>query len=394
MSTSLCYATNVHPAEDLAGILEMLDGPAAAVRERFDAGAVLGLGLWLPRAAAGAIAGSAAAAAEVRARLRDRGLRIATVNAFPVGGFHAARVKEGAYAPDWSDPARLDYTISVGRAIARIVEPGTECVASTLPGTWKGWSRGPAPVRALAEGLAAAAGSLASIAEATGVRVVLAPEPEPGCTLETVDETIAFWNRDLPLALGRDADRLRPHLGLCADLAHLAVAGEDPAAAIAQLRRGGVPIAKVQASAALEIALPAVDAEAVAALRAFDEPRWFHQASGRDGVGVWRRAADLPEVFANLDAWRRLAPWRVHFHAPLHREEVAGVRTTHALVAPALRVAASTDGAPPVIEVETYTWSAVPGFTGAPADLAESIAAELRFARDAISTIDSTAAAK
>jgi sugar phosphate isomerase/epimerase len=368
MSTSLCYATNVHPAEDLAGILEMLDGPAAAVRERFDAGAVLGLGLWLPRAAAGAIAGSAAAAAEVRARLRDRGLRIATVNAFPVGGFHAARVKEGAYAPDWSDPARLDYTISVGRAIARIVEPGTECVASTLPGTWKGWSRGPAPVRALAEGLAAAAGSLASIAEATGVRVVLAPEPEP--------------------------DRLRPHLGLCADLAHLAVAGEDPAAAIAQLRRGGVPIAKVQASAALEIALPAVDAEAVAALRAFDEPRWLHQASGRDGVGVWRRAADLPEVFANLDAWRRLAPWRVHFHAPLHREEVAGVRTTHALVAPALRVAASTDGAPPVIEVETYTWSAVPGFTGAPADLAESIAAELRFARDAISTIDSTAAAK
>ncbi|HEU4395140.1 MAG TPA: hypothetical protein VFS92_06210, partial [Planctomycetota bacterium] len=240
------------------------------------------------------------------------------------------------------------------------------------------------PVRALAEGLAAAAGSLASIADATGVRVVLAPEPEPGCTLETVDETIAFWSRDLRLALGRDADRLRPHLGLCADLAHLAVAGEDPSAAIARLRRGGVPIAKVQASAALEVALPAVDADAVTALRAFDEPRWLHQASGRDGVGVWRRAADLPEVFADLDAWRRLAPWRVHFHAPLHREQVAGVGTTHALVAPALREAVSTEVAAPVVEVETYTWSALPGFSGSSADLAESVAAELRFARDAL----------
>ena len=384
MDSPLCYGTNVHPAEDLPDILAMLEGPAAAVRERFAPGGTLGLGLWLPRAAARTLAGSPHGAEEVRARLRDLGLRVDTVNAFPAGDFHGPRVKERVYAPDWSDPRRLDYTVDVGRALARLLEPGTTCVASTLPGTWNRWRRGPQERRALARGLAAAASSLADLADATGVRTVLAPEPEPGCTLESAEEAEAFWRADLPLALGDGAARLLPHLGLCADLCHLAVAGEDPAAALGRLRRAGVPVPKVQVSAALEVARPAEEGAAVEALRRFDEPRWLHQAAGRDRLGVWRRAADLPEVFADLDAWRRLAPWRVHFHAPLDGDEVAGVRTTRGLVPPALRALAAAGPPFPVLEVETYTWSAVPGFQGPPGDLADRIAAELRFVADSL----------
>ncbi len=383
-SPLLCYGTNVHPAEDVPGILAMLEGPAAAVRERYSPGETLGLGLWLPWKAARALAGSERLAAEVRARLRDLGLRIDTVNAFPAGGFHAARVKEEVYRPDWSEPARLDYTVDVARALVRLLDPGAVCVASTVPGCGKARRAGPAESRTLARGLAAAAASLADLADATDVRVVLAPEPEPGCTLETVDETVAFWRRDLLLDLGAEAPRLLPHLGICADLCHLAVSGEDPAAALARLRAAGVPVAKVQVSSALEIAMPSEDGAAVEALRRFDEPRWLHQASGRDRVGVWRRARDLPEVFARLEEWRGFAPWRVHFHAPLHRAEVDGVATTRDLVPPALR-AVLAGGAPfPPLEVETYTWGAVPGFSGSPADLADGIAAELRYARDSL----------
>lgn len=376
----ICYGTNVHPAEDLPGILAMLDGPAAAVRALHRPGGVLGLGLWLPAKVARTLAGSAEAAREVRERLAANGLRIDTVNAFPAGGFHGARVKESVYAPSWGDPARLDYTVDVARALARLLDPGTTCVASTVPGTWKGWRSGPAEGRVLAAGLVEAARALAAIADASGVRVVLAPEPEPGCTLETVDETADFWTRDLALALGREADRLLPHLGICADLCHLAVAGGEPAGSIARLRRAGVPIAKVQVSAALEIPRPAEDPVAVAALRALDEPRWLHQASGRTRVGTWRRARDLPELLGDLPGWLPLAPWRVHFHAPLTMATVAGVATTRDLVAPALREALSGGGTPPVLEVETYTWSAVPG---APADLAAEIAREIRFAEEA-----------
>jgi sugar phosphate isomerase/epimerase len=381
-SPTLCYGTNVHPAEDVRGILAMLAGPAAAVRRAFSPGEPLGLGLWLPAAAARAIAGSADVAAEVRAALAANGLSIATVNAFPAGGFHGERVKERVYAPPWGDPARLDYTLDVGRALVRLLDPGTTCVASTVPGTWREWRRGPAENRVLAEGLVAAARAFADLADASGVRVVLAPEPEPGCTLETAEEAVAFWRQDLPVALGADADRLLPHLGLCADLCHLAVAGDDPAAALAALRRAGVPVAKVQVSAALEIARPASDPAAVEALRAFDEPRWLHQAAGRSRLGVWRRVPDLTEVFARDGEWRALAPWRVHFHAPLHLASVAGVATTRDRVAPALREVLSWGGTPPTLEVETYTWSALPGFPGGEAELAAGIAAELRFVRE------------
>ena len=48
------------------------------------------------------------------------------------------------------------------------------------------------------------------------------------------EEAAAFWRRDLPVALGDEAARLLPHLGLCADLCHLAVAGDDPAGALAR----------------------------------------------------------------------------------------------------------------------------------------------------------------
>lgn len=380
-----CYGTNVHPAEDLPSLLSMLEGPAAAVREAFAPGETLGLGLWLPERAAAAVAASPEAAREVRARLRDGGLRIATVNAFPAGGFHGARVKEGAYRPDWSEPGRLEYTVLAARALARLLDPGTTCVVSTVPGGWKGRSDDPSDRRTLALGLAAAAAFLADLEEATGVHLVLAPEPEPGCTLETTREAIDFWSRDLHRALGagREADRLHRHLGLCVDLCHLAVAGEEPADSLRRLRRAGVPVAKVQVSAALEVEAPARNPAAVEALRAFDEPRWLHQVGALDRLGVLHRAMDLPEVFGDLPRWLPRPLWRVHFHAPLHREEVAGVRTTRGLVPPAL-AAALEGGPPPVFEVETYTWSAVPGFTGSGAELAAGIAAELRFAESAL----------
>lgn len=377
----LCYATNVHPAEDLAGIARMIDGPAAAVREAVSPGGMLGLGLWLPAAAAETLASSPDAAAATRARLAARGLSVATVNAFPAGGFHGARVKERAYLPPWGDPARLEYTRDAARAAARLLAPGAVCALSTLPGTWKGWSDDPADRRTLARGLAEAARFLAGLADGTGVRLVLAPEPEPGCTLETTEGTVDFWHRDLAAALGREADRLLPHLGICVDLCHLAVAGEDPAESIRTLRRAGIPVPKVQLSAALEIVAPASDPAAVEALRRFDEPRWLHQAGARDRFGVGHRAFDLPALFADLPAWLRHPRWRVHFHAPIHREEVAGVRTTRDLVAPAIRAALEADGPPPVLEVETYAWSAVPGFSGAPGDLVAGIAGEIRFAR-------------
>lgn len=382
----LCWGTNVLPAEDLRGLLTMLRGPAAAVRDRLAeaGGPDAGLGLWLPRTVAAALAGDDLAAGRVKDALAEGGLRIDTVNAFPAGDFHAGRVKERVYAPSWDDPARLDYTVLVARALQRLLPSGSTCVMSTSPGTWKGWRQGPAPRWEFARGLVAAARVLRGLVDGNGVHVVLAPEPEPGCTLETLDETIDFWHHDLPAAMGDEAASLLPHLGICLDLCHASVMGTDPAEAWRRLRDAGVPVAKIQISAALEIADPAGDATAVEALRAFDEPRWLHQTGARGSLGVHHRAMDLPEVFADLPRWTARHPWRVHFHAPLSADEVQGVATTSPAVLDFLRaLTAAPPAVWPVLEIETYTWSALPG---PPADCAAGIAGEILAVAGALST--------
>lgn len=64
----LAYRTNVHPAEDLAGINGQLSGVAAKVRGLTGA-ARLGLGLWLSRRAARALRDDPARLVRLRRRL-------------------------------------------------------------------------------------------------------------------------------------------------------------------------------------------------------------------------------------------------------------------------------------------------------------------------------------
>ena len=97
-----------------------------------------------------------------------------------------------------------------------------------------------------------------------------------------------------------------------------------------------------------------------------------------DGQPVAARD-DLPEALGGPDPLAVDAPWRVHFHVPVHADPHPPLRTGRAelraslaalLGGPAARVAH--------LEVETYTWSVLPG--GPPADddaLAAGLAAEL-----------------
>ena len=66
---------------------------------------------------------------------------------------------------------------------------------------------------------------------------------------------------------------------------------------------------------------------------------------------------------------------RVHFHTPLHWRGRGPLAGTAARTLPPLL--ARGELLPPVLEVETYTWSVLPG----KADLEEGIAAELAWAR-------------
>ncbi len=369
----LAYCTNVAPAPTVRALVASLDGLWREVRER--AGLErLALGLWFHHRVARELAMSPAALARVRAALATNGLAAVTYNAFPAAAFHARVVKDAVYRPDWLAEERRAYTADVARIAASLAAPGDVVPLSTLPLGFPKWDA--ARRRAAAEVLVGVALDLAALEQGSGVSVRLALEPEPACALETTDEMLAFWQDDLlPVAGARGGD-VRRHLGVCLDLCHAAVEHEDPVAAMARYEEAGVAVHKVQVSAAVHVPRPADDGQR-SLLAAFVEPRWLHQVGAADG----RVAADLPEALADEEL-AEAGPWRVHFHVPLHRNEVGGLPTTRPDVERFLHHVTAR-AHPALLEIETYTWSVVPG---ASPDLAGNVAAELRWTTEALRT--------
>lgn len=378
----LAYCTNAAPSETTDELIASLGGIWADVRRRAAPDGTLGLGLWLPAAAAAEVSRDPGRMRAVRESLSDAGLDLVTVNAFPAGAFHATVVKDAVYRPAWTEPERFAYTCAVARAVAGIAPPGSDVPISTLPLGF--------PKMTMADQLRAAALLFATVLELhrlrewTGTTIRLALEPEPCCAIETVAEAIEFFGvavrpfaRNLQaggLTLSGAEEAVRRHLGVCLDLCHMAVEHEDPVAALARLDAAGVPVFKVQVSAAVEVPDPA-DRGQRAKLARFDEPRWLHQVGAPGG----RVALDLTQAMKDASL-RAAKPWRVHFHVPLHLAEVGGLPTTRPDVERFLRHVATMD-APPVLELETYTWSVVPGATD---DLAANVAAEIAWVRSVL----------
>ncbi|MEU6731710.1 metabolite traffic protein EboE [Streptomyces physcomitrii] len=366
----LAYCTNVHPAEDLDGVLAQLGAYCEPVRRRLGIER-LGIGLWLARDAARALTTEASARRRLRAELDRRGLEVVTLNGFPYRGFGAEKVKYRVYQPDWRDTERLEYTAELAGLLAELLPPDvTEGTISTLPLAWRS-DFDAAGAAAAERQLTELAHRLDELEERTGRSIRIALEPEPGCAVERTADALA------PLAA------LPAHrFGLCLDTCHLATSFEEPAAALDALERAGATVPKVQLSAALHAEDPA-DPAVRAALAAFDEPRFLHQTRAL-AEGVLHGTDDLGPALAG-GALPETVPWRAHFHVPLHAPPAPPLTSTMDVLRGSLEVLLGQE-APRSrhFEVETYTWQALPP-EARPADaaqLADGIAAELALARD------------
>jgi sugar phosphate isomerase/epimerase len=367
----LAYCTNVHPAEDVEGVLAQLRQFAEPVRARLDVDR-LGIGLWLAGTAAATLAADPRAVDRLRRELHRRGLEVVTLNGFPYRGFHAATVKHAVYHPDWTRPERLDYTLDLARVLAALLpDDAVHGSISTVPLGW----RHPWPTtadRAALDQLDRLAEGLDALAARTGRPVRVGLEAEPGCVVESSEQ-----------AVDRLAGVDRRWLGLCLDACHLAVGFEDPVTALSRFAHSGLPVVKLQASAALHADRP-TEPTTRRALASFSEERFLHQVRERtpDGLRSWD---DLPRALDDAVGSDPVGPWRVHFHVPLHavpRPPLRSTRTelSHTLEAVFGGPAAVTDH----VEVETYTWGVLP-VEARPVDdagLVNGIAAELDWARD------------
>ncbi len=366
----LSSGTNVRPARNLPAVVEQLDTYAAAIRAELGVD-LLGVSLWLPPTLAAALAIDARARTRLRAELDARGLEVVTLSGVPYAeGGGEISSDAGRHTPDWSDPARLEYTLDLARILVDLLpEDAVRGAVTTLGlGRRVGWDTG--KEKSCARIMGRLSAGLAEVAWQTGRAVRVGLQPEPGCVLDAADQTIA--------ALARvDKERI----GVCLDLANLACTWEEPAQVLDRLAGAGISVIRAQVAAAIEVPDPAAAAQT---LRGYVRPDHRHQVTNPAGAYV----DDLSDALAEPPP----GPWRVRYHVPLHTAPEPPLTATTDVWRAALRHLMG--GAVPGTEyLDVETWDAPgPGGAGGRAtaggtSVAQRIAAELTYTRNEMESL-------
>ena len=371
--THLTYCSKVHPGHGWAQVCPQLQACVPRLKARLSPQAPFGLGLRLSASECEELlAGDRLPAFKDFLAAHD--LYVFTLNGFPYGAFHGPRVKDEVFAPDWREPARLDYTLRLVQVLQELLPPGLEGSISTSPLSYKPWLA-PSDKEALSRitrNLAVLAQRLLEVRERSGLFIHLDLEPEPDGLVETCAEVAAFFRQWLlPLGGRTLADRaglslagaqeaLLSHIQVCLDTCHLAVAYEDPEAALKTLADTGIKVGKVQVTSGWKAALPretAGLAELGRELAPFSRSPYLHQVRGRGRDGM-SRYGDLSEALPHL-LTSRDREWRVHYHVPLFVEKYGCLTATQAETRAVLKLLTQRRFTRH-LEIETYTWELLP----------------------------------
>jgi hypothetical protein len=351
----------VHPAETLVSLQSVIETLVNGVRQarRLD---TMGSGLWLTAAVADELVATPSKCEAFRDQLRQHRIRLFTLNGFPFGNFHADSVKERVYLPDWSQPERYAYTQKLSQILAFCLpDDMAEGTISTLPlGYRQGWSE--SRHRNALKALCELAHYLADLKHSSGRSIRVCLEMEPDCVLETTDEMIVYFQRQLPVqaaSMGIDAEAIHNHLGVCFDICHQAVMFEEVEQSMSRLLAAGIGIGKIQVSSALELRHPEQSGSRQV-LREFAEPKYLHQVRTLHNHEL-TGCVDLGEAL-DSESFPRTEPWRIHFHVPIQSTTLAQkeLNTTQDAIVKVLDFLQITPQCRPHLEVETYTWQVLP----------------------------------
>ncbi len=399
----LTYCTKVHPGcglERLFGNLRTLVPPLKA---RLSPEGPFGLGLRLSEAESrDLLAGDNLA--RWQEFLAEHRLYVFTLNGFPYGDLAGQVVKEEIFAPDWRTRSRLEYTLRLVEILARLLPPGLDGSISTVPLSYRSWiAADAAALEEITARLVQLTQRLIEVEAETGKLIHLDLEPEPDGALEHSGEVVEFYRnwlltrgaadlaRSAGLGVGEARLRLLRHLRVCLDTCHLAVAFEEPAAALDALAREGIQIGKVQVTAGLQVMVPASGRDRASLARQlapFTRSPYLHQVITREDGGRGRRFPDLWQALALLDRSPR-EQWRIHYHMPLFVERFGDLAATTFATRQVLRLLKDRQFCPH-LEIETYTWEWLP--PELKRDLLESLTAEYRWVLEAMGEADQSGA--
>ena len=351
----LAYCTNVHRGETWAETFASLQQHALAVKRQVCPDQPFALGLRLGDRASRELA-EPARLREFQVWLEKNGCYIFTINGFPFGRFHGARVKEQVYRPDWTSPERLAYTNRLFDLLAQLVPPDVEGSVSTLPGSFKEFVTTPGQEQLIRDNIWRCVEHIAAVSQKTGRTLHLGVEPEPLGWFENSGETIRFFEQ-LQAEHPNDP-RLNEHLGVNYDACHFAIEYEEPAPALGAFIERNIKLSKIHLSSALKVR----PTEAVRRkLSAFADDTYLHQVIARAADGRRSVFKDLPEALSSAIAGDPdTTEWRVHFHIPLHSPATDWYRTTSGHVTGVLDVLKAKPSLCSHLEMETYTWEVLP----------------------------------
>ncbi len=406
-SVRLAYCLNLHPAEDLDGVLEGMRTITLPLRERLGVrGSLFGVGPWLPASVAMELTREEGSPDLDRfvEFFAENELDPFTYNAFPYGGFHQPGLKSGVFRPTWAAAERLAFTISVAQIAQCLHEvcgggrnSGHISISTHSGGyaadlTAAHWGE-------ITENFCLLALNLSKLEDESGDRIVCAIEPEPRSAANDTRELAGLHERILaaaPAVIGGGQSQLREvaedivrhHIGTCLDACHAAVEFEAPDEAFRGATSGGAPLGKLQFSSALVLDRPDENHTAREHFLALDEPVYLHQVTGQKG-DLRPRIHDLgplAEAYTEgASEWRDCDEWRCHFHVPVDLQldsRAKGLRTTRPEADATLQAALSAPerwGSMELhVEIETYTWNVLDPSLRGPGALLEGLEREYR----------------
>ncbi|HZV33820.1 MAG TPA: metabolite traffic protein EboE [Verrucomicrobiae bacterium] len=349
----LAYCTNIHRGETWRETFDALQTHTLAVRRQVCPDKPYAIGLRLSNRAARELSEPSTLLA-FQKWLEQNQCYVFTINGFPFGQFHGARVKEQVYLPDWTSPERVAYTNLLFDLLAQLVPQGVEGSVSTLPGSFKEFVKNAAQEREIRDNIWRCVEHIAKVSNTSGRKLHLGVEPEPLGWFETSAETIRFFEQMRAEHL--NDSRLEEHLGVNYDTCHLAIEFEEPQAAIGALRKNGIKISKLHLSSALKVR---PTPEARHELAAFADDIYLHQVvAGTLKARRKRIYKDLAIALSDFDPTH--IEWRVHFHIPLHSPSTAWYETTTDHVEGVLDMLKAEPSLCSHLEMETYTWEVLP----------------------------------
>ena len=353
----LAYCTNIHRGEGWDETFQGLKDYTLKVKDNVSNGEPFAIGLRLGNTAALELSEKGSGKIEEFVNwLEVNNCYVFTINGFPYGQFHGARVKEQVYRPDWTSNDRLEYTNLLFDILSKILPSEVSGSVSTLPGSFKEFifddeEQGDQIIR----NLGFCGNHIKQLRESTGKDLHLGLEPEPLGWFENTTETINFFERFRSV----HGDKFNSIIGVNYDTCHLAIEYENANESLSLLKEKNIRISKLHLSSALKLE---PDSKTLNYLESYEEDVYLHQVIARYENGKLIRFRDLPDAIRDLknNSGESAVEWRVHFHIPLHASPSEGFSDTKDHIKQTLEVLSLDPILCSHLEMETYTWEVLP----------------------------------